>query len=111
MHVASEEGEYVFKKSSLLPTLTKRDHNIVEVLNPDMAVCGLYVVTDPDKFVEISIKYMDINCETGGLMSVINSFLFFVSLCSDHNCFNPSNKNNLICIILCAKVCGWLGAQ
>lgn len=70
MHVTSEEGDYAFKKA-IEPTLTKRSHNIVEVVNPDMAVCGLYVVTDPDKYVEISIKYMDVNCDTGGLMAVI----------------------------------------
>lgn len=72
MHVASEEGDYAFKKTEH-PSVEKRDHNIVEVLNPDMAVCGLYVVADADKYIQISIKYLDINCDTGGLMAVINS--------------------------------------
>lgn len=72
MHVASEEGDYAFKKIER-PTVEKRDHNIVEVVNPDMSVCGLYVVADPDKYVQISIKYLDIKCDTGGLMAVINA--------------------------------------
>lgn len=70
MHVTSDEGDYAFKKVTQ-PTLNKRDHNIVEVHSPDMSVCGLYVVTDPDKYIEITIKYLDINCDTGGLMAVI----------------------------------------
>lgn len=71
MHVASEEGDYAYKKIER-PALEKREHNMVEVVDPDMSVCGLYVVTDPDKIVEITIKYLDVNCDTGGLMAVIN---------------------------------------
>lgn len=72
MHVTSDEGDYAFKKV-IEPSLAKRSHNLVEVVDPDMTVCGLYVVTDPDKYVEISIKYMDVDCDTGGLMAVIKT--------------------------------------
>lgn len=67
MHVASEEGDYSFKKVLHL--------NERENAQLDSTVCGLYILTDPDKFVEISIKYLDVNCASGGLMAV-NGFLF-----------------------------------
>lgn len=88
MHVTSEEGDYTFSKAShhhLLDVATaaaSRPHRSSsghdEIANlhetddatPSMAVCGLYVVTDPDKFVEITIKYLNVNCESGGLMAV-----------------------------------------
>lgn len=65
MQVVSEEGDYSFKK----------------VLNlEDPSTCGLYVVTDPNKVVEISMKYLDVNCDTGALMAVkIRFFLNFDS--------------------------------
>lgn len=94
MHVTSEEGTYTYKKSSshnhhlsLLdtPSPSTNSHeggggggeggSITEDDDP-MAVCGLYVVTDPDKFVQISIKYLNVNCESGGLMAVRIYFLF-----------------------------------
>lgn len=87
MHVTSEEGDYTFSKNSHHPLMdviataaVSRSHrsgrdeiaNLHETddTTPSMAVCGLYVVTDPDKFVEITIKYLNVNCETGGLMAV-----------------------------------------
>lgn len=41
----------------------------------DDTVCGLYVLTDPDKLVEISIKYLDVNCDSGGLIAVKLNYL------------------------------------
>lgn len=92
MHVTSEEGTYTYKKSSAhnhhlslldTPSPSTNSHEggggegggITEDDDP-MAVCGLYVVTDPDKFVQISIKYLNVNCESGGLMAVRIYFLF-----------------------------------
>lgn len=62
MHVASEEGDYSFKKVLHLGERVTQ--------HIDSTVCGLYVLTDPDKIVEISIKYLDVNCNAGGLMAV-----------------------------------------
>lgn len=71
MHVTSEEGGYTYKKSpeQMLPHIRK-EFDLVESGTPEMTVCGLYVVTDPDKIVEITIRYMNVNCESGGLMAV-----------------------------------------
>lgn len=62
MHMASEEGDYSFKK---VPHLVHGDAEQI-----DTTVCGVYIVTDPDKIVEISIKYLDVRCDSGGLMAV-----------------------------------------
>lgn len=64
MHVASEEGDYAFKK------VLHRNQRVNKQI--DTTVCGLYILTDPDKIVEISIKYLDVNCNAGGLMAVIS---------------------------------------
>lgn len=69
MHVTSEEGDFFYKKVPHLISSLQHGINIVDSVSP-MAVCGLYVVTDPDKIVEISIKHLDVECESGGLMGV-----------------------------------------
>lgn len=57
VHVASEEGDYSYKK-------------VLGVEEPSTTDCGLYILTDPNKIVEISIKYLDANCDTGALLAV-----------------------------------------
>jgi hypothetical protein len=42
-----------------------------DAMKPTMAVCGVYFVTDPDKIVEVTVKNMDVDCDTGGLLAVI----------------------------------------
>jgi len=34
------------------------------------ATCGLYLITDPERQIEIEMLHMDISCEDGGLISV-----------------------------------------
>lgn len=80
MHVTTEEGDFVFKKIPHLGRAeNEKEMNMVDVENP-MTVCGLYVVGQPDKLVEITIKHLDVNCESGGLMAVRCSFLNFFHL-------------------------------
>lgn len=78
MHVTSEEGGYTYKKrpEKMLP---RKEFDLVESSTPEMTVCGLYVVTDPDKIVEITIRYMNVNCESGGLMAVSINFVIHFS--------------------------------
>ncbi|XP_055636530.1 corticotropin-releasing factor-binding protein [Toxorhynchites rutilus septentrionalis] len=75
MHVTSEEGEFYFKKTAPIVS-TPKHGRLIDVMSvaPSMEVCGLYFVTDPDKIVEVSVKYMDVNCETGGLMSFVDGW-------------------------------------
>jgi hypothetical protein len=53
--VASEEGQYFFKGDT------------------GGEVCGLYLLTDPDRRVQLNLDYLDIPCATGGLVSVSRS--------------------------------------
>lgn len=110
MHVVSEEGDYSYVK----PTKTIYDvvpetdhesqgshhhHTSANGKTPSMAVCGLFVVTDPDKNVEITIKYLNVNCESGGLMSVSKMLI---------------NKKMLMIFIYILSqyiVCGWMGIK
>lgn len=57
VHVASEEGDYSYKKASNLD-------------ESSTTVCGLYILTDVDKVVEISMKYLDASCDSGALLAV-----------------------------------------
>jgi hypothetical protein len=71
MHVTSEDGEFIFKKVPKMVHTIKHAHLFdVELSGPSMEVCGLYFVTDPNKVVEITVKNIDVNCDTGGLMAV-----------------------------------------
>ncbi|XP_065089661.1 corticotropin-releasing factor-binding protein isoform X2 [Ochlerotatus camptorhynchus] len=75
MHVTSEEGEFFFKRSA--PVISTPKHGrLVDVLSaaPVMEVCGLYLVTDPDKVVEVVVKHLDVNCDTGGLMAFVDGW-------------------------------------
>lgn len=76
MHVTSEEGLFVFKKTAQFETDSETQVNSVQMVqaSPDLTVCGLYVVSDPYKVAEITVKHMDIPCESGGLMAVKKSF-------------------------------------
>lgn len=65
VHVASQEGDYSYKKPA-------------NADDSSSDVCGLYIVADPDKTVEISIKYLDAPCDTGALLAV--KLLFFVAI-------------------------------
>lgn len=67
MHVAMKEGDYYYEKT---PRRLNEPEESEDVLKSAMNVCGLYVVTDPDKLVEITINKMDVNCDAGGLMGV-----------------------------------------
>ncbi|KAH8384196.1 hypothetical protein KR200_002285, partial [Drosophila serrata] len=95
MHVASEAGDYIFKKLNPLSSALNRETalleleaagagagtgaglpgvvpgdgaDVQEVASPE--VCGLYVIGEPDTIVEITMKHYDANCETGALMAV-----------------------------------------
>lgn len=74
MHVVSEEGNYSFKRSA--PPATDRTF----VSAADTPVCGLYVVGNADAVVEISIKYMHVSCESGGLLAVRSLLVVVVPL-------------------------------
>lgn len=77
MHVASEEGNYSFKKiphfvtaplSLFSESSSNTKLNLAEI--ESTSVCGFYIVAEPNKLIEITIELNHVNCETGGLMAV-----------------------------------------
>lgn len=72
MHVASEEGDFLFKKSSaaMVPEHDHHPNSVQMVPMADPTVCGFYVVADPYKTVEISFHHLDASCESGALLGV-----------------------------------------
>ncbi|XP_017145148.1 corticotropin-releasing factor-binding protein [Drosophila miranda] len=96
MHVASEAGDYIFKKLAPLPGLN-REAALLELeavaaaaaaagagqglglesglgVEEQPEVCGLYVIGEPDTIVEITMKHYDANCETGALMAFVDGW-------------------------------------
>ncbi|CAH2240013.1 jg3440 [Pararge aegeria aegeria] len=55
--VTSEEGELFFKSPSDEPT-----------------VCGIYMITDPDKRIQVMFNYLDVPCENGGLVAWVDGW-------------------------------------
>lgn len=123
MHVASEAGDYIFKKLHPMNSALNREAALLELeaaavvagagAGAGMAVpgipepgasapedqpevCGLYVIGEPDTIVEITMKHYDANCETGALMAV--------------TALEESNLYILICGPY-ISVCGWVGAE
>lgn len=73
MHVTSEEGDFVFRKAPrFLGRVMGDRRHLIEAETEETPVCGAYFVTDPDKVVEVTVKYLDIDCEMGALVGVSN---------------------------------------
>lgn len=66
--MTSEEGIYVFRRSLKRHGFSK----IIDSFGGDNLeqVCGLYLMTDPDKLIEVDIKFTDLSCEMENLVSV-----------------------------------------
>ncbi|RZF47930.1 hypothetical protein LSTR_LSTR008734 [Laodelphax striatellus] len=69
--VASEEGHYYYKTTSLEEPTT----------------CGVFLLTDADKLVEIYFDYIDLPCEGGGLISFFDGWEL-------NGQFFPSNEDH-----------------
>ena len=70
--MTSEEGIYVFRKSLKRNGLSK----IIESFGDNSEqVCGLYLMTDPDKIIEVDVKFTDLSCEMENLVAVITSLI------------------------------------
>lgn len=54
MLVTSEEGHYYYKATS-----------------DDTTVCGIYLMSPPNRIIEVYFDYLDAPCGSGGLVSVI----------------------------------------
>ncbi|XP_017101199.2 corticotropin-releasing factor-binding protein isoform X1 [Drosophila bipectinata] len=99
MHVASEAGDYIFKKLHPMNSALNREAALLEleaaavvagagagmavpgITEPGASatedqpeVCGLYVIGEPDTIVEITMKHYDANCETGALMAFVDGW-------------------------------------
>ncbi|XP_049870216.1 corticotropin-releasing factor-binding protein [Pectinophora gossypiella] len=55
--VTSEEGELFFKAPSDEPS-----------------VCGIYMIADPDKRIQVTFNYLDVPCENGGLVAWVDGW-------------------------------------
>ncbi|CAH0693176.1 unnamed protein product [Chilo suppressalis] len=55
--VTSEEGELFFKSASDEPS-----------------VCGIYMIADPDKRIQVTFNYVDVPCENGGLVAWVDGW-------------------------------------
>ncbi|XP_066248731.1 corticotropin-releasing factor-binding protein isoform X1 [Euwallacea similis] len=58
MHMASEEGEFYYK----------------EKIHSEGKVCGIYFFGEPDQVIEITFNYLDVSCENGGLVVVVDGW-------------------------------------
>lgn len=58
MHVTSEDGDFFFKSSG------------GEEASTEVPVCGLYLITEANMRVELTIRHMDVPCEDGSLIAV-----------------------------------------
>lgn len=78
MDVRTEPGDYIFKKFPKRTTSSRPFVNMhsmadqeLELSEEDpMAVCGLYIIGEPDTIVEMTVKQYNVNCDSGGLMAV-----------------------------------------
>ena len=59
-------------------TVTSKDGHFYYKASPKDEVepgttCGLYLITDPERIIEIELIHVDVSCENGGLISVNES--------------------------------------
>ncbi|XP_058127222.1 corticotropin-releasing factor-binding protein [Anopheles ziemanni] len=92
MHVTSEEGEFSFVKLPATRSTAKHGHwsmdgDLSAALNadasaegslaesPDAAtVCGIYFVADPDQLIEVTMRQVNVDCRSGGLMAFVDGW-------------------------------------
>ncbi|XP_023709298.1 corticotropin-releasing factor-binding protein isoform X2 [Cryptotermes secundus] len=55
--VTSEEGQFFLKAADDTST-----------------VCGMYIITDPDRRVEVHFEHLDVPCQNGGLVSFVDGW-------------------------------------
>jgi hypothetical protein len=67
VQVTSEEGIYVFRKSLKRTGFSKVIESFSESTEQ---VCGLYLMADPDKVIEVDVKLSNLNCEMDNLAAV-----------------------------------------
>uniref|UniRef100_A0A8D8V560 Corticotropin-releasing factor-binding protein n=1 Tax=Cacopsylla melanoneura TaxID=428564 RepID=A0A8D8V560_9HEMI len=53
---------------------SKEGHFFHKSRSPEATACGVYLLTDPDKLVEVYFDYLDVPCETGGLVSFVDGW-------------------------------------
>lgn len=70
--MTAEEGELFYKSPSDEPV-----------------VCGIYMIAEPDKRIEVIFNYLDVPCENGGLVAVsiylVIGFFPLLRSCFQHN--------------------------
>ncbi|XP_071449380.1 corticotropin-releasing factor-binding protein [Hetaerina americana] len=64
--VTSQEGEYYFKAPAAGPG--------ARVPGESTPVCGVYFVTDPERRVELTLNYLRVPCDAGGLISFMDGW-------------------------------------
>uniref|UniRef100_A0A182MMJ9 Corticotropin-releasing factor-binding protein n=1 Tax=Anopheles culicifacies TaxID=139723 RepID=A0A182MMJ9_9DIPT len=96
MHVTSEEGEFSFVKlppvrstskhgahwmaSPGEPELVSAEGAASHLADPELepgassAVCGVYFVADPDQTIEVTMKQVNVECRSGGLMAFVDGW-------------------------------------
>ncbi|CAH0559014.1 unnamed protein product [Brassicogethes aeneus] len=57
IYMTSEEGEYYHK-----------------AISPTESACGAYIVAEPDQLIEIRFNYLDVPCDNGGLVAVVDGW-------------------------------------
>ncbi|KAG5872941.1 hypothetical protein JTB14_027431 [Gonioctena quinquepunctata] len=57
IYMTSEEGEYYHKAGAV-----------------DGQACGAYIFSEPDQLIEIHLNYLNVPCEKGGLISVVDGW-------------------------------------
>lgn len=60
-------------------TVTSKDGHFYYKSNPQDEVppgmtCGLYLITDPERQVEIEVTHVDVSCDEGGLISIVDGW-------------------------------------
>ncbi|XP_049770633.1 corticotropin-releasing factor-binding protein [Schistocerca cancellata] len=82
--VTSEGGQFFYKAGPPPPP----PHGVLTPgAAPEVPVCGVYLLADPDRAIEVHFDFLDVPCETGGLVSFVDGWelnrQFFPSL-EDH---------------------------
>jgi hypothetical protein len=80
MHVTSEDGIFTYRKVRRSQSMGGGGNglHLVEVESNEPQVCGVYLMTDPDKVVEVEVEFTDASCELGNLLGVSQNIILSV---------------------------------
>ncbi|XP_049821054.1 corticotropin-releasing factor-binding protein isoform X2 [Aethina tumida] len=67
-------GEFHIPESECIYMTSQEGEFTHKAMNPEGNACGVFIGSEPDQIIEIRFNYLDVPCENGGLIAVVDGW-------------------------------------